>query len=488
MIEAALPLVALGSAALAMLLFFRPSYVAIMFGLALPLGAVDVPGGVAISIVMSILVIAVAVIQRLQRGLLPLPASWPTLMAVVWTIGIVFSVLLGPNLIKTATFGAWLIVSFLLAICWAEVAGQAHIFSKAVAATLIGATIVALTGPLMTTGELETSFGGAVVSNRAMGVFSQPNEFGLFNMLLVVFAFGVAAGTKGWLRTLAIVTVLSTSVGLLLSLSRGAWVGAAAGIVALLVLMPQSRRMFVIGAGWLLAAVAAVLVSPVQIPYVSVIVARALTITEESANPYDSRVLFRAEGMRQWNDAPFFGQGPNSFRELSTGIDSVARPGGAEHPHTLLLTIGAEQGLVGVIALVGLGGSVAMAGLAARKSMLLWRFNNDVARDEPITTEASAAAGRAQSARRVPSLSAVVTASAAAACAGLVVEGMIDFPIRNPLSRTTVFLMIGWALAGQRLMRTERAAAEKPRLSHPKPGGSADIASPAGAGAHSASS
>ena len=60
MIEAALPLVALGSAALAMLLFFRPSYVAIMFGLALPLGAVDVPGGVAMSIVMSILVITVA--------------------------------------------------------------------------------------------------------------------------------------------------------------------------------------------------------------------------------------------------------------------------------------------------------------------------------------------------------------------------------------------------------------------------------------------
>ena len=428
-------------------------------------------------------------IQRLQRGLLPLPASWPTLMAVVWTIGIVFSVLLGPNLIKTATFGAWLVVSFLLAICWAEVAGQAHIFSKAVAATLIGGTIVALTGPLMTTGELETSFGGAVVSNRAMGVFSQPNEYGLFNMLLIVFAFGVAAGTKGWLRTLAIVTVLATSVGLLLSLSRGAWVGAAGGIVALLVLMPQSRRMFLIGAGWLLAAVAAVLVSPVQIPYVSVIVARALTITEESANPYDSRVLFRAEGMRQWNDAPFFGQGPNSFPELSTGIDSVARPGGAEHPHTLLLAIGAEQGLVGVVALVGLGGSVAMAGLAARKSMLLvQRFNSGVARDERTTTDARGSAGSTQSARRLPSLSAVVTASAAAACAGLVVEGMIDFPIRNPLSRTTVFLMIGWALAGQRLMRTERAAAEKSRLSHPEPGGSADIASPAGSGAHSASS
>ena len=181
---------------------------------------------------------------------------------------------------------------------------------------------------------------------------------------------------------------------------------------------------------------------------------------------------------------------------LGAGVDGAALPAGP--PRGDVSQAADEEGAAGVACGIGdgarasvatRGGSVAMAGLAARKSMLLvQRFNNDVARDEPTTTEASGAAGRAQSVRRLPSLSAVVTASAAAACAGLIVEGMIDFPIRNPLSRTTVFLMIGWALAGQRLMRTERAAAEKSRLSHPKPGGSADSASPAGSGAHSASS
>jgi O-antigen ligase len=481
MIEAALPIVALGAAAVAMLLFFRPAYVTIMFGLALPLGAVDIPGGVALSIAMSILVIAIAVIQRLQRGLLPLPPSWPTLMALVWSIGIVFSVLLGPDLITAATFGAWQIVSFLFAICWAEVAGRAQIFAKAVGATLIGATIVALTGPLMATGEVEAAFGGAVVSNRPMGVFSQPNEYGLFNMLVVVFAFGIAAGARGWLRHLAIVAVLASSVGLLLSLSRGAWVGAAGGMVALLILMPQARRVFVVGAGALLAAFVAVLMSPVQIPYLSVIVSRALTITEESTNPYDSRVQFRAEGMRQWNEAPFFGQGPNMYPQLSQGIDSVARPGGAEHPHTLLLAIGSEQGLIGVAALVGLAGSVVMAGLAARKSLLLvHRFNAEVDGNAVSAAVAGAEGARAQPKRRLPSMATVVAASAAASFAGLIVEGMIDFPIRNPLSRTTVFLIIGWALAAHRLMRIEQAAARGSTADNqPAPGSSGLTTQPA---------
>ncbi len=482
MIAASLPLIALGAAAVAMLLFFRPSYVAILFGLALPLGAVDVPGGLSMAIAMSMLVIAVAMTQRLQRGLLPLPSSWPTLMAVLWTIGIVFSVLLGPNLIKAATFGVWQIVSFLFAICWAEVAGRAQVFAKAVGATLIGGTIVALTGPLMATGELEASYGGAVVSNRPMGIFGQPNEYGLFNMLLLVFALGIFVGARGWLRYLAALAVPASTVGLLLSLSRGSWVGAVGGVAALLILMPQSRRVFMIGAGALMATLAVILVSPLQIPYVSVIVARALTIGEEGANPYDSRVLFRAEGMRQWNDAPFFGQGPNTFRELSVGINSVARPGGAEHPHTLLLAIGAEQGLIGVIALAGISGSVVLAGLAARKSLLLvHRFNL-------ATREAGAEVAAERTRPRMPSLATVVTASAVATFTGFLVEGIADFAIRNPLSRTTVFLFIGWALAGQRLMRTERADAEKSRLSHPKPGGSADSACPAGSGAHSTSS
>lgn len=442
MISAALPLVALVVAAVAMLLFYRPGYVAIMFGLALPLGGVDLPGGLSMAIAMSMLVIVVAMVQRLQRGLLPLPRSWPAVMAILWSVGVIFSVLLGPSLVKAATFGMWQIVSFLLAVLWAEVAGKPGVFRPAVVATLLGATAVALTGPFMATGEVEVAFGGGVVSNRPTGIFGQPNEYGLFCLLLLVFALGILAATRGPLRLLAAVAAGAATVGLLISLSRGAWVGAVGGVVALLVLMPQFRRVFVIGGAAMFAVLVAIMASPVQIPYASVVVSRALTINSESSNPFDLRPLFRAEGMRLWNESPIFGQGPNSFRELSMGINSVARPGGAEHPHTLLLAIGAEQGLVGVVALIGLGASVLAAAFFVRPALVLAHRARRTVPD----------GGRN---RLLPPLSAVVTVSATAALAGFVVEGIADFAIRNPLSRTTVFLMVGWALAGYRMRRIE---------------------------------
>ncbi len=449
MTTAALPIVALAAAAVAMLLFFRPSYVAIMFGLALPLGAVDLPGGLSMAIAMSILVVAVAMIQRLQRGLLPLPRSWPSLMAVVWSVGVMFSVLLGPTLIKAATFGMWQIFSFLLAVTWPEVAGRAQVFSKALAATLVGGVAVALTGPLMSSGDVEVAFGGAVVSNRPTGIFGQPNEYGLFCMLLVVFAVGIAAATRGRMRWLSLAAAVTGLVGLVVSLSRGSWVGAVGGVAVLLLLMPQARRFFLIGFGVLAASVAAILLSPVQIPYASVVVSRALTINSEGENPYDFRELYRAEGMRLWNESPIFGQGPNSFRELSMGINSVARPSGAEHPHALLLAIGAEQGLLGVAALIGLAGSVALAALFARRPLVAaHRLSLPVDGDK----------NRSRS-RLVPPLPAVVTVSAAAALAAFFVAGIADFAIRNPLSRTAVFLYIGWALAGYRMLRSQGPAA-----------------------------
>ena len=451
MTSAILPLVALAAAAVAMLLFYRPGYVAVMFGLALPLGGVDLPGGLSMSIAMSILVIAVAMVQRLQRGLLPLPRSWPTLMAVIWSVGVIFSVLLGPSLIKAATFGMWQIVSFLLAITWAEVAGRPSVFRKAVFATLLGGTLVALTGPFMATGEVEVAFGGGVVSNRPTGIFGQPNEYGLFCLLLLVFALGIFAATRGSLRLLSAVASAAATVGLLISLSRGAWVGAVGGVVALFILMPQFRRVLVIGGAALLAALAAIMVSPVQIPYASVVVSRALTINSEGSNPYDLRPLFRAEGMRLWNESPFFGQGPNSFRELSVGINSAARPGGAEHPHTLLLAIGAEQGLFGVVALVGLAGSVVLAAVFVRPALVLAHRANPAGGQDDL-----------RPLRKVPPLSAVVTVSATAALAGFVVEGIADFAIRNPLSRTTLFLIIGWALAGYRLRKLELSTSTTP--------------------------
>ena len=53
---------------------------------------------------------------------------------------------------------------------------------------------------------------------------------------------------------------------------------------------------------------------------------------------------------------------------------------------------------------------------------------------------------------RVP-LGAAVTMSAAAALVALVGAGVVDYPLRNALTRTTAWMFIGLALAGHRSLR-----------------------------------
>ena len=68
-----------------------------------------------------------------------------------------------------------------------------------------------------------------MVTGRAEGIFSQPNEYGFYCMVTVVFALGLAVLTRGWLRRTAVLALVVCSAGLLLSLSRGAWSGTAVG-------------------------------------------------------------------------------------------------------------------------------------------------------------------------------------------------------------------------------------------------------------------
>jgi O-antigen ligase len=321
-------------------------------------------------------------------------------------------------------------------------------------ATLIGFGIVATSGIVMSSGSLEAEYGGAVVTGRRTGVFAQPNEYGLFCLVSLVFTLGLVATTDRWLRVVSALVCGLSGLGLMLSLSRGSWVGAIGGIVLLGYLLPQIRKGLVAATAAVVVVSSLVLVSPVQVPYLSVFVDRALSIGEERTNPFDERTAYRAEGMREWNDSPWIGQGPNSFPQLSDQIDSYARPGGAEHPHRLFLTIGSEQGVVGLLAMFGFTVAVVLAVRFARPGLMAsYRLQKEQRADTDASDRRLTAADR----RRVqPSLPAVVVLCGTAALGGVFVEGIADFAMRNPLSRSVVFLVFGWVLAGERLLRWER--------------------------------
>ncbi|MDQ1250785.1 MAG: hypothetical protein QG597_5165, partial [Actinomycetota bacterium] len=361
MMASLLPVIVLGVLAVALLLFYRPAVVLIIFGLAAPVGLFDLPGGVSMSIAMSFLIAAVAMFDRLQRGLLPLARDLPALAVVVWVTGILISTVLSSNVFMSANFGAWQIASALLAVGWAELAGRLSTLRPALVAWLVGAVVVSGSGLVMSSGGLESEYGGAVVTGRPTGIFAQPNEYGLYCMVVMIFTLGLAVMTAGWVRLLSVAVAAISAVGLLLSLSRGAWLGAVAGVVLLAVLVPQFRRPLAVGAALTVVGGAVLTLSPVKIPVVTIVLSRALSIGDQGSNPYDERVNLRAEGLREWAAAPLFGQGPNSYPELSREVSSLAAPSGGEHPHNFFIAVGAEQGFVGVVAVVLFGISVVLA-------------------------------------------------------------------------------------------------------------------------------
>ena len=79
--------------------------------------------------------------------------------------------------------------------------------------------------------------------DRPSGVFGDPNELGSFSVMLLLVALGaLLAKVEPWLRVLAAVAAVLAAAALVLSLSRGSWIGAAIGVIGLMILLPQFRR------------------------------------------------------------------------------------------------------------------------------------------------------------------------------------------------------------------------------------------------------
>ncbi len=433
-----LPVLLLGTAFVGLTLLYRPQLSAPVFGLAMPLAAVTLPGGIYLVQLLSLVLIAVAVLGRLQAGLTPLPLTWPVLIATVWSLGVLVSTVFSDDVFGSLFLGAWQIAAALLAIAWAELTGSPQRLRPALFAWLIGSVMTGLSGVVGGQG-LQASYGGSVVTGRAEGIFSQPNEYGFYCMVTVVFALGLAVLTRGWLRRTAVLALVVCSAGLLLSLSRGAWSGTAVGVLVLLIVVPQTRRPVTIGLLAILGVLTAMWVAAPSSPLLTLVRERVLSIGDRGANPYDNRPVLLAEGVRQWLGAPLFGNGPDSYPRLAGGVTSLARPEGAEHAHNLWVTIGAEQGVVGVAAMAGFGVLIVATAHRFRPRVV--------------------AAARSGSAS--VSLAAAVTLSAACSLSTILVEGLADYPLRNAIVRNFMWVMIGWVLAGRRIDDLQQAKARR---------------------------
>lgn len=202
---------------------------------------------------------------------------------------------------------------------------------------------------------------------RAAGLlFAQPNILGGFLalMLAILLPVAISAGL-GWReRSLYLAAVAATTGSLMLTFSRGSWLGALVGLAAAGVLR-RGRVALVL----LVVGASAV----VWIPE-SVIDRAKMTFETKSALPTDqieiegsARTRLEQWGQlpEMWMEAPILGHGYRSYPRLWGRIRSS---GLAQAAHSSIIEFVAEEGLAGLIAYAWFVWILFRSGVRARRS------------------------------------------------------------------------------------------------------------------------
>lgn len=281
-------------------------------------------------------------------------------------------------------------------------------------ALLLSAALVCA-GAMTQMGQMTSEEGGSVINGRLQGPFSQPNELGSFAQLTLplVPAFAVSSRSRSS-RGLALLAAPAIAAALMLSLSRGAWLGAIVSTIALAWLAPRLRRPLAALVGLGLAAM--MLTLAVGGPGSAIISARLHSIVDNSASTSDQRPAIWEFALRLLGEHPLLGAGPGSLPTASldahTSAVALVQP---QHAHNVFLAALSEGGLLGgltLLALLGVGAWCALQLHRAIRSATPWRES-------------------------------WIPLAATASLAGAAAHGVIDFPWRAPALTFTTWVMAG---------------------------------------------
>lgn len=205
---------------------------------------------------------------------------------------------------------------------------------------------------------------------RAFGTFGQPNPFGSFMALLLPLASGLTLATllaawqrKSWqLLSLSMVLggiALILALGLFVSWSRGAWIGALGGLAAMLWVLPKKRWQ---GTAILLCG-AVVAFGGIQLGILPAsLVDRAVGFTEDFSGFQDVRGLtidddnFAViERLAHWQSAiemnkasPWLGVGFGNYEVAYSDFALINWQNPLGHAHNYYLNLLAETGIIGL--------------------------------------------------------------------------------------------------------------------------------------------
>ncbi|GAA2424010.1 O-antigen ligase family protein [Streptomyces macrosporus] len=207
---------------------------------------------------------------------------------------------------------------------------------------------------------------------RAVGTFGPLDVMGMSTAvscgIVVALAVGLAPppGASRRVRPVALTAAAVLLVPLALSFSRGAWISTAAACTVVLFLAGTRSALRTLAA---VAAAGVVLVGGAGVGS-QLVAERASSITRVADAPDQSvidRYAMWAAAVEMWRGDPVTGVGPKGFPEhrdahASLALSAASDTAGAGHafrrqpllsPHNMYLLLLAEQGLVGVTAVVG---------------------------------------------------------------------------------------------------------------------------------------
>lgn len=236
------------------------------------------------------------------------------------------------------------------------------LFGVAIAAAIVGAAAAAGAAGV----EQELRSGGDTATGRAQGALGDPNILAAF--LAMSLPAGVLLALEGrWRRPLALAAVGAVFAGLALSLSRGGMLGATGAILVMLGWRPL-RRVAILAAIAVLG-LTVLNANPLgETRQVDLVVQRLKSVQNASASQTDQRPLIYSRTPAIIADHWATGVGALNFSIVAPryGILDPLTSDTFEHAHNVALTIGAELGLAGLIAL---GWIVVMALRLARRAI-----------------------------------------------------------------------------------------------------------------------
>ncbi|MFC7916294.1 O-antigen ligase family protein [Streptomyces sp. NPDC057386] len=306
----------------------------------------------------------------------------------------------------------------------------------------VGGAVLCATA-LTSVSDLRADYDATLVVNRPRGIFTQPNQLGMAAAIVLCFSVGVSVLAARRRRApLAVLTGVCAALALaalVLSLSRGAWFGAGLGLVVLAVLLPEARRPLMVSVTLGLAAVVGYVATRTQLAARNIVTERLESIVSWRSNPYDERPALWGEAIDQLVGHPVLGTGPDAFPAAANQGATVTPARGWDHAHNLFLGLGAEQGVLGLTLLAAVMGVGAWEALRNRR-MPDRPPGEGGAREPPVL------------ALTVRSVSAAATAALTAVLG----QGVVDYPLRNPVLQVMTWLVIGLLAACARVRSARR--------------------------------